>query len=115
MPRRGPAYPIDAAWKRAARARIAELIERGDLDSQNDLARRAGVSKSSLSETFAADSVQSTVLPQLHRALGWPPPLLCPPTYVLELVELFVALPERQQGEWIERIRQAVADARRRS
>lgn len=109
MPRSGHAYPITNEWKQLVKDRLKEMGI-----SQNELGRRAKISKAAMSQTFAEKSVQSTVAPQIHAALGWPPPLLCPPLYVLQLVAAFESLPERMQGEWLERLRNAVADAKSR-
>lgn len=42
--------------------------------SQAEFARRAGISKASLSEALNLDSKQSTLVPAIHKALGWPAP-----------------------------------------
>lgn len=112
MPREGPAYPITPEWQTWVRERIAQMKASGDLRSQNELAERVGIAKSSLSEALAKGAVQTTVMPQIHKALGWPAPLMTPPTYVLELVAAFTALPPMEQGRWLEQLRQAVARAR---
>lgn len=114
MPRKGPAYPITEEWQTWVRARIDEMKEAQEIRSQNDLAVRAGISKASLSEALSENAVQTTVMPQIHKALGWPPPLLTPPVYVLRLVEYFTELGELDQGQWLERFRQAVEEERRK-
>ena len=114
MPREGPAYPITKEWQQWVRERIDEMKSRGELRSQNELAARVGISKSSLSEALSEDAVQTTVMPEIHKALGWPPPLLAPPVYVLELVAVFTRLPEMEQGRWLEMLRQEAVRARRR-
>lgn len=70
MPRKGSAWPITTEWRTVVLARIAELGI-----SQNELARRAHVSKAALSQALNEDSRQTTVMPELHRALGLPPPV----------------------------------------
>jgi lambda repressor-like predicted transcriptional regulator len=114
MPRKGPAYPITEDWQDWVRARIKELKKAGEARSQNEIAEMAGIAKSSLSEALSKSAVQTTVMPEIHKALGWPPPLLCPPLYILALVQLFEQLDERTQGEWLERLRQDVEKAKRR-
>ena len=104
MSRSGPAYPVTPEWQQWVRDRIAEL---GLRDAE--VARRAGIAKSTLSEVLSPGAVWSTVMPEIHRALEWPPPLMAPPIYVLHVVEAFMRLPERVQGEFLERMRQAVA------
>ena len=115
MPRKGPAYPITKEWQQWVRDRIEELKAEGKVRSQNDVAKKAKIAQSSLSEALAEDAVQTTVMPDIHRALGWPPPLMTPPIYVLRLVEYFEQLPEIERGQWLERMRQEVAQAKRRS
>lgn len=112
MPRKGPAYPITEDWQEWVRARIDEMKRIGELRSQNELALRAGISKSSLSEALAADAVQTTVMPQIHKALGWPKPLMTPPNHILRLVEYFETLSEFEQGRQLERLRQIVEEER---
>lgn len=115
MPRKGPAYPITEDWQEWVRTRIAEMKRSGDLRSQNELAERAGIAKSSLSEALGEEAVQTTVMPEIHRALGWPPPLLTPPIYVLRLVEYFQQLSDLEQGQQLERLRHAVEQERARA
>ena len=69
MPRKGPAYPIDNEW----RERVEEAISSMKI-SHAELARRAHVSKASLSEALSKNSTQSTLVPAIHKALGWPAP-----------------------------------------
>lgn len=114
MPRKGPAYPITEEWQGWVRTRIEEMKKAGEVRSQNELATLAGISKASLSEALAEGAVQTTVMPQIHKALGWPPPLLAPPVYLLRLVEAFEQLSDFEQGRWIEQLRQAVDEERRR-
>lgn len=109
MPRKGPAYPITEEWQGWVRDRMEELGIK-----QAELSRRAGVSKTSVTDMLADDAVQTTVMPQIHRALEWPPPLLTPPVHVLRLVEFFSQLSELAQGQWLERFRQEVDDERER-
>lgn len=115
MPRSGPAYAITANWQQWVRDRIDEMKKLGEVRSQNAVAKRAGIAPSSLSEALGEDAVQTTVMPEIHKALGWPPPLLCPPIHVLRLVERFEKLDDRTQGEWLERLRNEIAQAKRRA
>lgn len=108
MPRKGPAYPIDSGWQR----RVLERLD--DLNiTQNELARRARVSKASLSEALTEGAVQSTLVPVIHKALGWPvPPGVLNPD-ALELLALYDQMSERDQGAMVERAR-AVIETKRR-
>jgi hypothetical protein len=112
MPRKGHAYPVTEEWQGWVRDRLEELKAAGEMDSQNDLAARAGIAKSSLSAALKAGAVWSTVMPEIHRALGWPPPLLAPPIHILRLVDVFRRLPEIEQGIQLERLRQIVSAER---
>ena len=111
MPRKGSAYPITPQW----RARVAERIEQLGI-SQNELARRAKVSKAALSEALNPASKQSTCVPAIHKALGWPPPqqLILAPD-VLELISLYEAMPEHARGALIERARVNVETMRKKN
>lgn len=71
--------------------------------SQNELARRAKISKSSLSEALDDGSVQTTVMPQ--KALGWPMPPLALSPDTLELIALYNQMDARDQGAMVERAR----------
>jgi hypothetical protein len=51
-------------------------------------------------------------MPQIHKALGWPPPLMCPPIHVLQLVENFQRLSDMDRGRWLERMRNEVETLR---
>ena len=96
------------------RTRIEEMKAAGEIRSQNELAAKAGISKSSLSEALSDDAVQSTVMPQIHKALGWPKPLMAPPVVVLRLVEYFDQLSEFRKGEWLERFKRAAEEERKK-
>ena len=107
MPKKGPAIPTSKEWKDRVRARIDELGI-----SQNELARRAKIRQSSLSAALAADSVQTTVMPEIHKALGWdPPPTQFSPD-AMELLALYEQLAERDQGELIGELREKLRAAR---
>jgi lambda repressor-like predicted transcriptional regulator len=107
MPKKGPAIPIPSGWKERVIARIDELGI-----SQNELARRAKIAKSSLSAALADGSVQTTVMAQIHKVLGWdPPPTQFSPD-AMELVALYEQMPEHDRGELIGRARERVRQAR---
>lgn len=112
MPRKGPAYPITEDWQGWLRNRIEEMKKSGDIKSDAGFAKRAKISKAALSEALKKGAVQTTVMPEIHKACGWPEPLKAPPIYVLRLVEYFMKMPELQQGEWLERLRNEVAHER---
>lgn len=108
MPRKGPAYAISKEWRALVLSRLKEMNI-----SQNELARRAKISKAAISEALNEDSVQTTVMPQINKALGWhvPPVTLSPDQ--LELLALYDQMPERDQGAMVERARSNVETAKR--
>ncbi len=108
MPRKGPAYAITPQWQRDVLDRIEEMEI-----SQNELARRAKISKASLSEALAAEAVQTTVMPAIHKALGWPEPPLAMTRDALEMMKLYSEMSERDQGEMLGRARAVVEQQRR--
>jgi hypothetical protein len=112
MPRKGPAYPITPQWQGWVRDRIEEMKKTGDIKADLDIASRAGIAKSSLSGALKEGAVQSTVMPQIHKVLGWPPPLMTPPIHVLRLVEFFSRLSDFEQGQQLERLRHIVGEER---
>lgn len=114
MPRKGPAYPITKQWQGWVRARIEEMKAAGEVKSDREVADLAGIAKSSLSEALKDDAVQSTVMPEIHKALGWPKPLMTPPIHILRLVEYFSRLSDLEQGQQLERLRQIVSEERTR-
>ena len=108
MPRKGPAYAISKEWRALVLTRIKEMNI-----SQNELARRAKISKAAISEALDEESIQTTVMPQIHRALGWHvPPLTLSPDQ-LELLALYDQMLERDQGAMVERARTSVETAKR--
>ncbi len=109
---KGPAYPVTPEWKEWVRSRIAELKRQKEIRGQNDLARRAGIGMSTISEALADEAVGTAKMPEIHRALGWPPPLLCPPIYILEMADHFEKLSDIRKGEWLEKLRHAAAEER---
>lgn len=104
MPRKGPAYPILPGWRDAVLNRISELEI-----SQNQLARDAKISKASLSEALAIGAVQTTVMPQIHKALGWPsPPTSFAPDH-FEAAAIYAALPDFDRGDIMAQLRSRLA------
>jgi hypothetical protein len=109
MPRKGPAYPITPEWQGWVADRLKELHWK-----PADLVRESGVSKASISKVLNPGAVQTTVMREIHKALKWPPPLMTPPIYILELVDTFQNLSDLEQGRWLERFRNA-ADAEKKA
>ena len=105
MPRKGPAYAITPGWRDRVLERIGEMKI-----SQNELARRARISKASMSDALADGAVQTTVMPQIHKVLGWDPPPTGFAPDALELLALYTQMSERDQGALVERARQDVAN-----
>lgn len=90
MARRGPAYPVTKEWKDAVRGRMRELGY-----DQKALARRVRCAQSTLAEMLAEEAVQSSIVPRIHAALGWPPPgLPIASPDAGEMAYLFPRLPE---------------------
>ncbi len=97
MPKKGHQYPIDSDWKDRVRARLLELRIK-----QNELARRAKISKAALSQALSPESLQTAYVPEIHRALGWPvPPLVLAPD-VLELVSIYTQLEPFDRGAFVQ-------------
>lgn len=110
MPQKGHQYPIDRDWKR----RVLERLEEMKI-SQNELARRAKISKSALSEALDDESIQSAAVARIHKVLGWPEPPLVLTLDALELLKLYEQLPDFDRGSLIENARNRVEGAKRRS
>jgi len=69
--------------------------------SQNELARRAKISKAAISKALAPDSVQTTVMPQIHRVLGFdPPPTQFSPDG-LEMLALWEQMSDLDRGKML--------------
>lgn len=89
MPRRGPAYPVTPEWKEQVKARLKELGL-----NQMLLAKKIRCAPSSLNEILG-DGLQSSLVPKIHAALGWPPPgLPISSPDAGEMAYLFPRLPE---------------------
>lgn len=109
MPRKGPAYPISIQWRERVLAEMTHLKI-----SQNELARRAKISKAAMSEALDAESVQTTVMPAIHKALGWPAPPTDFSPDSLEMLAMYEGLDERGKGAQMERLRMEHEQAKRR-
>jgi transcriptional regulator with XRE-family HTH domain len=107
MPRKGPAYPISPQW----RERVLLQLEHLGI-SQNELARRAKISKAAMSEAMKNSAIQTTVMPEIHKALGWPPPPFDLSPDNLEALAMYGALDERGKGAMMERLRFEAEQAR---
>lgn len=89
----GPAYPVRPQWQSDVRA---ELKRRGM--KQRDLADKIGCAQSTVSEALAKEARQSSLVPQIHAAFGWAPPMdpqamaMLSPDAV-ELAHMFERLP----------------------
>jgi lambda repressor-like predicted transcriptional regulator len=70
MPRPGQAFPITDEWREAV---TAEMRRQGI--GRSELARRASLGRSTVSDILNGRTKQSPVLPDIHVALGWPPPM----------------------------------------
>jgi hypothetical protein len=64
----GPAYPVTPEWRERVLSRIAELGR-----NQSWLAREVGCAPATITNILR-DNVQSRLVPDIHRALGWEPP-----------------------------------------
>jgi lambda repressor-like predicted transcriptional regulator len=101
VPRKGPAYPIDSEW----RDRVNSELSARDW-SRAELSRRAKCSRASITEALDLGSTQSTLVPSIHKALGWPPPLrpMMSPD-VQEIIGIMSRLAPEQRGALLERAR----------
>lgn len=101
MPRKGPTYRIDKEWRDRVNA---ELVTRDW--SRAELARRAKCSRASITEALDPGSTQSTLLPLIHKAFGWAPPLkpMMSPD-VEEIIGIMDRLDPGQRGALLERAR----------
>lgn len=115
MPRTGPAWPITPEWRRDVRLAIdAMRDERGKPISDAAFARLAKISKASLSEALDDGSTQTTVMPDIHKALGWDPPRLVLAQETLELLTQWDNMGEFERGQLLERARQSADRVRSR-
>lgn len=85
---KGISYWVDEDWRIAVRARLAELDW-----SAKDLATAAKVGEGTISELLGGKRPGNVNLPQIHRALGFPPPNPpLHPAHIRRIIELFSAL-----------------------
>ena len=110
MPKPGPAYPISSKWKGLVKDRINELRRDPDsgVTSEATFAKKAGISKSALSQTLGAESKQSSVLFQINAALGWPAPRVLSTPDEIEIWNAVEMLDEREIGRLIEKAEQTL-------
>ncbi len=107
MPKPGGAYIITPEWRRDVRLAIDAM---GLSDAK--FAERAGIAKSSLSEALAPESIQTSVMPQIHEALGWDPPRLVIAPDTLEVLKHWDALSDFSKGSMLEKLKAEVAKER---
>lgn len=112
MPRKGPAFGITPEWQGWVRDRIDEMVRNGEVKNDAALAKKAKIAKSSLSEALKEGAVQTTVMREIHKALGWPPPAMALPVKVLEFLQLYLKLDDGVRGEMLGELREKVARAR---
>lgn len=67
---RGPFYIVDDVWKSGVKA----LLEKRGI-SQAELARRISASPGSIVLLFKPETVQSRLVPAIHKVLGLDPPI----------------------------------------
>lgn len=89
------------------RATIDAMIERHEIKSDAALAKKAGIVRATLNEALLPDSVQSTVMPQINKALGWPTPVVLSTPDDLEIWAMFDGLDDFELGKALERAREA--------
>jgi hypothetical protein len=101
MARRGPAYPITDEWKSSVRLRLKEISM-----TEKQLASRIGCAQSTISETLSPASMQSSLVPDIHKVLGWPEPGVPVPSG--EYSEVFTAwslLPDVMKQGMLDQVR----------
>lgn len=102
MPRKkGTSYVVDDDW----RNRVEEqLVKKGW--KRADLARESKVGKSTITDLLNGNTNECVGLPQIHKALGWDPPL--PPILSNDATELhgiWERLDDFERGRLLERAR----------
>jgi hypothetical protein len=80
--RRGPSYPVTAEWKEEAIQRMQAREY-----TRAELASKVGCTEAALSQLFGSGMMASSLVPRVHRALGWPMQDT-PPTWNKDVVEL---------------------------
>jgi len=115
MPRPGGAYIITDEWRRKVRAAIDAMTDdNGKPLSDAKFAKLAGIAKSSLSEALAPESTQTSVMPQIHQALGWEEPRLVIAPDTLEALAQWDSLGEFARGAMLEKLRAEATKERSR-
>lgn len=79
---RGPAYPVDDAWRKRVEAALEANAKAGEIPgaeisgprNRAELARLSGVSRSTITELLNGSTNECVGLPDIHDALGWLPP-----------------------------------------
>lgn len=101
MPRKGASFPITDEW-RAAVARELRVRKM----RQQDLANAIGCSQPTLSHLLSGVATSSSLVPQIHKALGWAPPRADVPSGdVGELLKIWDRLTELDRARLLERAR----------
>lgn len=99
--KKGTSYAVDETWRERVEARLVERKW-----SRADLAREAGIGRSTISDLLNGKTNECVDLERIHRALGWDPPL--PPILSNDASELFGIwdrLNEFERGRLLERAR----------
>lgn len=106
MPRKGPAYPTSPEWKDAVSVAIRDMRDDdGRKFTRASFARYAKIKKNSLQDALADDGVQTPMMPDINRALGWRVPrVLCLPDE-LEIWAAVEELSDFERGRMLERAR----------
>lgn len=116
MPKEGPAYPITDEWRRQVGEAIQDLIDdpNSEITSKATFATSAGIAKSSLTAALKDDSIQSTVMPDINAALGWPAPRVLSTPDELELWAAVEALDDKSLGRLLGVAEERLAAMRKR-
>jgi hypothetical protein len=71
MPRRGIPYPVTRTWQN----RVRSALEQGKM-TPKQFAKKVGCAQSTMSDLLSENARHSTLVPKIHRVLGWEPPQL---------------------------------------
>lgn len=107
MPGKGHAYQITKEWQDLVRRKVNEV-------GHNEFARLAKIAPSSLTALLRPDAIQTAKMPAINKVLGLPPPLDKPSPAVQEAARYLAELDDLEQGRWVERLRQAAEEKRKR-
>jgi hypothetical protein len=111
--RKGASYAITPEWQKWVRERIEQLKREEKIKSDTDFAvNHAKISKAALSEALKPGRVETNVMIEIHKGLGWPPPAKGLHPKVLEFLYLFIKLDDGTRGEMLGELRERVARAR---